>query len=335
MNSHYEEIDIDIINLDFDNPRIAKFIEQYGKDSITSEAISLALGGGTNDKNVTSYSSLKESIRSNAGIIHPIIVNKNENNEYIVIEGNTRVQIYKEFLLKKVPGNWSKIRSIVYDNLDEKDIHAIRLQSHLVGPRDWDPYSKAKYLNYLSNYRKLPMNQIVSFCGGKSNEVKKLIAAYTDMEESYRSSLDDDSEFDQRDFSKFVELQNTSVKEAIFIHKYTITDFSKWVMNGNIDTAMNVRKIPAVLKNKEAKEVFLKSNISNALKKIAVSETEEYSLTNVPYDALALELTKRIEKIELMETDRLKNDPRFGDKKNALLETYSWLGWIIDEIEGA
>ena len=41
-----------------------------------------------------------------------------------------------------------------------------------------------------------------------SDEVKKMIDAYNDMEEYYKSNLSDDSEFDQRKFSAFSELQN-------------------------------------------------------------------------------------------------------------------------------
>lgn len=332
MKSKYMEIKVDRIELDFDNPRIAKYVEQYGKNQITSEALSLALGGGSDDKSGTSYSGLKESIKSNGGIIHPIIVNKTTDDKYVVIEGNTRVQIYKEFLQNNVPGEWNEIRAIEYENLDEKEIHAIRLQSHLVGPRDWDPYSKAKYLNHISNHRKLPMSQIVSFCGGKQSEITKLISAYNDMENYYRSNLDDDSEFDQREFSKFVELQNSSIKETLVIHKFDVSDFSKWVINGNIDTAMNVRRLPTILKNIEATKIFLKSNISDSWKSLAVEEAEVTSLKSVPYNVLASELAKRLENFELKEVERLKNDPRCEDKKTSVIEAFNWLGWLMDYI---
>jgi len=172
MNSTYEELSIESIELDLQNPRIARFIDMY-KGKIDSESISMALGGGTSEEGGTSYQSLKDSIKSNGGIIHPIIVNREKNGKLVVIEGNTRVQIYKEFLELRVPGNWDTIKAIVYTNLSDEEIHAIRLQSHLVGPRSWDSYSKAKYLNYLSNELKLPNSQLLSFCGGKQAEITK------------------------------------------------------------------------------------------------------------------------------------------------------------------
>ena len=71
---------------------------------------------------------------------------------------------------------------MVYDNLSQAEIDAIRLQAHLVGPRDWDPYSKAKYLDHLRNAKHLTLDQIVDFCGGRKREVLDYISGYTEME---------------------------------------------------------------------------------------------------------------------------------------------------------
>jgi hypothetical protein len=68
--------------------------------------------------------SLRESIKENGGIIHPIIVNKRANGTYVVIEGNTRLQIYKDFIASGEPGNWTTIRAVVYENLEEEKMHA-------------------------------------------------------------------------------------------------------------------------------------------------------------------------------------------------------------------
>ena len=159
----YRELPIDEIDLDLDNPRIKQYLEIYS-GNITSENIALALSASGGSSGTTStYSALKESIKVNKGIINPIIVNKTSDGRLVVIEGNTRLQIYKEFAVADCDGPWKKIISIVYNNLPIEQIHAIRLQAHLVGPREWDPFSKAKYLNQLSNIDKLPMAMIVSF----------------------------------------------------------------------------------------------------------------------------------------------------------------------------
>jgi hypothetical protein len=128
------------------------------------------------------------------------------------IEGNTRLAIYKSFAEDKVNGSWDSIPAVVYESLAEEDIDAIRLQTHLVGPRPWDPYSKAKYLHYLRNREHMPFSMLVDYCGGSQKMVKESIDAFTEMEKYYRPLLQDKSEFDPRRFSGFVELQKPGVK---------------------------------------------------------------------------------------------------------------------------
>ena len=95
-----EMISIDEINLDLSNPRIARMFDMHKKESITSELIALALGAGDSQEGDTyaTYRNLKESIKTNHGVIYPIIVNNEPGGKITVIEGNTRLQIYKEFL---------------------------------------------------------------------------------------------------------------------------------------------------------------------------------------------------------------------------------------------
>ena len=141
-------LDIHSVELDRNNPRIKQFLEIY-QGVITSKEIALALNDSGNDANA-SYSILKESIKVSKGIIHPIIVNHEPDGSYVAIEGNTRLQIYKDFFNASGSDIWREIPSLVYENLSDAEKHSIRLQSHLVGPREWDPYSKAKYLYTLS-----------------------------------------------------------------------------------------------------------------------------------------------------------------------------------------
>lgn len=329
----YIKLSIDEVELDINNPRIQQYLEMYG-DDITSDGIALALNGSSGASSTSSYQTLKESIRVNGGIINPIIVNKFPDGRLVVIEGNTRLQIYKEFALADPEGPWKEIIAIVYDDLPETEIHAIRLQTHLVGPRDWDPFSKAKYLNQLSNIDKLPMATIISFCGGKKAEIEKLISAYTDMVTFYFPIAETaEMDPDPREFSKFSELQNTSIKQALAVHKFDRTDFAKWVVNGNIDTAQNVRKLPVILANSVAREVFLKSTISEAEKYINSSGKGAKNLSEATMDELVSELIKRCRNIEFSYIKQLRDDPRFEDKKNRIIELETEIKDVISEVE--
>lgn len=330
----YKKLSINDINLDLENPRIKQWLEIY-KDNITSEGIALALSSSSGIGTSSTYSVLKESIRVNQGIINPIIVNRDVDGKLIVIEGNTRLQIYKEFAESDPNGPWKEIIAIVYDNLPIEKIHAIRLQTHLVGPREWDAFSKAKYLNQLSNIDKLPMSMIISFCGGKDAEIIKLIDAYKDMTKYYFKVAEDEGlDPDPREFSKFVELQNRSIQETLAIHHFTKEDFAKWVIRGNVDNAQNVRKIPSVLKNSTAKQVFFKSNISEAVKYLSVPNKQVNTLSNATLYELVVETINRIRSIEYKEFKALTNDPRYAEHRNDLIVLFDELSDLIKDIDG-
>ncbi len=329
----YMRLPIEKISLDLENPRIAHYIKMYG-DNLTSESISLALSASSGSGNTSTYSSLKESIRVNGGIISPILVNRKEDGELVVIEGNTRLQIYKEFQEANPDGPWNEIIAIVYDQLPEDRIHAIRLQSHLVGPRDWDPYSKAKYLFQLSEVDYLPMEKIISFCGGKKTEIQKLIGAYKDMTKYYMPVIEDAGmDFDPREFSKFAELQNGSISNSLLAHSFNKTDFAKWVVNQNIDTAQNVRKLPAVLGNKKAREEFLRTNISNALQYLGSDDKGQKGLKDASMYELVVELTSRIRNIPYSEIKKLRDSAVSSDERANIFELSDELLSLIDDIE--
>lgn len=329
---HYELLPIENIDLDKDNPRIKQWIEMYG-DNVTSEGISLALQATSGDNSSSSYTALKESIRNNQGIINPIIVNKKSDGNYIVIEGNTRLQIYKEFKEKNPEGPWNKIICMIYENMAIEKIHAIRLQAHLVGAREWEPYSKAKYLYQLSKIDKMPISYIESHCGNKKSEIRTYIDAYEDMINSYKILCDEKGfDIDPRDFSKFVELQKGNVKQSLYVHQYNESNFSNWVIDRNIDNAQNVRFLPKIFKHRDATIEFLKSNITEAKKHLDVSSKtnkilEETSL----YDLMEI-VIKKLRKIEHKEVLKLRDDPRFADNKDIVLDLKNETLLLLKEI---
>src|SRR6202034_3335818 len=104
--------------------------------------------------------------------------------------------IFRCFRDDPIPGQWDRIPALVYENLDSNQVEAIRLQCHIVGARQWDPYSKAKYLDHLLNVENVPLARIVDLCGGRRRVIVEYIDAYRDMEKYYRAILDSDSDFD-------------------------------------------------------------------------------------------------------------------------------------------
>lgn len=335
-NREIVELPIKDIELDKDNPRIAKYLEMYGGE-ITAEQIALALGVGDSqlDSSGTTFQSLKISIRTYGGVIHPILVNKVEDGRYVVIEGNTRIAIYKEFKNKGVAGNWDTIIAIVYDSMSQEQIDAIRLQTHLVGPRAWDPYSKAKYLDYLRNTEHLTLTQIVDYCGGREREINDYIEAYQVMESVYKDQLESDDEFDHSRFSAFVELQRPSVMQAIVNSGFELKDFAKWVIVHKIHPLNTVRRLPRILENPKSKQIFIEHEgrgaVQEALKVLEAPPTE-VSLNDASLAQLAEAVFNKILNLPYSQLQSLKADPE-GAEVQALFEARDQLIDLCNDIE--
>lgn len=328
INSRFDNLDIDLLELDVNNPRIAELLDRYKKEDITPEHIALALG--TSEE---SYENLKNSIKENGGIINPIVVRKMADGKYLVIEGNTRVQIYKKFAAEKIPGDWLVIPALIYEDISAEEIHAIRLQAHLIGAREWTPFAQAKYVHHLYYHEKMSMSKIIEFCGGKKSRIQQLIAAYSDVENYYKPMCDDDTQCDIRKFSSFMELQRPQILRFLETNKISKEQFVKWVINDKFARQEHIRSLPEIWRSKEARQAFIAENSEVAIKMLNVEEYADKELKNVPYERLAYALADKLNNIKHSEIIDMRNG-LLGDRYDALTTVYRVLELTIDEIEG-
>jgi hypothetical protein len=295
----------------------------------------LALGAGTSDPesgSTVTFQSLRDSIRTQGGIINPIIVEKQGNDKFLVVEGNTRVAIYQKFLNDKVRGKWDAIPAIVHDNLEQGQVDAIRLQCHIVGPRPWDPYSKAKYLDHLLNEEGMPLSRLVDLCGGRKKEITDYVDAYKDMETHYRPVLESDADFDPNRFSAFVELQKANVKAAILESGYSLKDFAEWVRDLKIDPLNTVRLLPRILKHPQAKAKFLAVGARAAQK--LLEGPVPAALNNVPLDQLLRAVIEKVHVLPFAQLQAMRADPN-GEPTQLAIEAHDTLAELCKQFEEA
>lgn len=326
-----EHLPIGKLDLDVENPRIRKFLEQYG-GSPNFDQMLLALGAGSSDLesgSTVTFQSLKESIRAQGGVINPIIVERKPDSRYRVVEGNTRVAIFRSFLADKIKGSWESIPAIVHEQLPDHQADAIRLQCHIVGPRPWDPYSKAKYLDDLLNHKNLPLGTVVDLCGGRRKEIVEYVDAYRDMEKLYRPILESDGDFDATRFSAFVELQKPNIKEAVLEAKFSLTNFAEWVRDRKIDPLNTVRALPRILRNQQARAKFLAVGAREAIKLLEVPPAP--GLANVPLDQLLRVVIEKLDTMVWRDFDALKSDPG-SERAQLLVEAHEGLADICQRI---
>ena len=304
-----QSVAVEDIQLDKTNPRIRKFLEMYEDPDV--EQIILALGAGGDDVGAgeaTTFEKLKNSILTNGSVIQPVILNRRPDGVVVCIDGNTRVAIYKDFLKDGRDGSWERIPALVHLELDDAAVDAIRLQAHLVGPRPWDPYSKAKYLHYLRTREHLPFTAIVDFCGGRQKDVMESINAYEDMERYYRPAVPDDGTFDTRRFSGFVELQKPGIKQALVEAGYILTDFAQWIHERKLEPLNTIRQLPRILRNPKAKDIFLKQGAREAVK-VLERPVLDKTLAEADLGQLARALRQRVDTLPFQEHQRLKDNP--------------------------
>jgi hypothetical protein len=329
----YQMLSVDDVRLDKTNPRIQRLVAMY-QDEPSDDQIGMALGAGAEVgvSGGTTYNSLRASIQTNGGLIQPILVNKTADG-LRVIEGNTRLFIYKRFREDNVTGSWDEIPSVVYDDLDQSAIDAIRLQAHLVGPRDWDPYSKAKYLHLLHIDQNMPMSFLEDYCGGRKREVERYIQAYSDMEKFYRP-LTGDEDFDPTRFSAFVEVQKPTVLNELMTHGKDKNDFSTWVASGKFNRLEDVRMIPRILANKDALKKFEAEGSRAAIIYLESLGDGNKDLGNVGIKELAEAFAQKIRGLVWSEVVQMRENSE-DPKSIALMDAYSEAKVLVEQIEDA
>ena len=270
MNTTLRHIPTAQVDFDPENPRIKVALEKYG-DKLDEQRIRFALRTATEESSsASSYRSLKDSIRAARGISVPIVVWSNQSR-FVCVDGNTRLAIYRELAEEQVPGDWTNINGLVLDNPEQRDIETIRVTAHLVGAREWPAYEKARYLHYLRNVEFMDYDELIARCGGNRATITQQIDAYHDMNEYYRDVNSDDA-FKIDRFSGFVELQKAGIKDAIFTAGFGLENFGEWIRDGQIYRLADVRKLPKVLADDSAKDIFVEGGIRSIEDAIVVAE---------------------------------------------------------------
>ena len=312
----HRNIDIYQIEYDITNPRIGFFIDTT-PDKLTQEAMPFAL-----KKDKASYDSLKESIEINGGATYPIYVIEIAKNKYTVLEGNTRLLIYRDLHAKDpAKPDFRRIPSIVLPkDLTKKEEDFIRLIAHLRGPTEWDAYEKARYLYHLwdkegYNFDNLKKNTKLSI-----NEIKANIDAFELMERQYKPKYGKDRKYVQR-FSYFVEyIKDKKLQALLQKNRLSVKDFCKWVAEEKVSRAIDVRDLKEFFQYPQVSKKFLKEDYDAAMYELSTLRPEFSSRLYEDVRRVIDDL-KKIGLGEIIELSNKENDA----KRKLLLDLQSLL----------
>lgn len=252
------------VSFDATNPRI-----QFQLDTALSEAkptqeqLGFALVVG-ND----SYAKLRENIESNGGIIHPIWIAPTGEG-FVVIEGNTRLQVYLD-LREKYPNDekWKSIPAFVLpEQFTQDQINCILLEAHLFGTTPWGAYEKARYLYHLNEEEDYSLERLARMTKLTQSDIRSSIQAFRDMDEYYLSRFVNPDEHQK--FSYFVEFRkNADLKRLVKEGQLNIVDFCTWVGEGKFGRGEDVRRLGTVLRDPQARQAFIDYDFETALEQL-------------------------------------------------------------------
>lgn len=265
---------------------------------------------------------LKESIRSNGGLIDPIIV---RDGDFVVLEGNSRLAAYR-LLNRQDPIRWSKVSVILLPNdIPEAAVFALLGQYHIIGRKDWDPYEQAGYLYRTLKESNKSQELLASELGITSSYIKKLIDVYQYM-------IDKDDNHPNK-WSYYEELlKNRGIKKAFEKHPELEDKIINDIKNNRIKMAIDIRKLGDIGK--------LNDKLSNKiLKDLAKGEEDLYSAYDIVESSgkmdnnfqLVSNFRKKISDENFF--NKLLNDENLGDVEFELNKIKRIVSNLLKKIE--
>lgn len=151
-----------------ENPRIYSIVWKEDGAEPSQEEIFEALA-----KTEHVRETLVPSIKSNGGLIEPVLVRKN-----VVLEGNSRLAAYR-ILAQKDPLAWEQIRvRILPETITDSEVFSLLGEFHIVGKKDWAPFEQAGYLYRRFKNHNIDEKQLHREVGLSPTKIRHLIHVY-------------------------------------------------------------------------------------------------------------------------------------------------------------
>jgi hypothetical protein len=266
------DVQVSRLLLDEGNPRIGLYRDSQPKQRLSDADILFAI----KNRSPHAYAKLRDSIEINRGIINPIWVGPEEAGKHLVIEGNTRVLVYRE-LAEKYPTSeeWKAIRANVLPmGIQGSQVNFIRLEAHLRGVTEWDAYERARYLYILNEDEGYSVRRLEQLTRLDSRKIQIEIRAFRDMAETYHDRFPEDP-YEAQKFSYFVEYESSpQIHQKMQVRRKGLDDFCDWVGGGRLPKAENVRQLPEILADDSTADYFLTEGYERALEHLALAKPD-------------------------------------------------------------
>ena len=139
-----------------------------------------------------SVKNLLPEIKRHQGLIEPILIRQDTRE---VIEGNSRLAVYRHFQESGVSGDWDLIPCHIVSSLTPKQQAAFLNQIHVKGKTQWSPYEKANFA-FVRKAKGWGIDEIADLFGESPGTIRKrvrvieLMRENSDREQSHFSHYD-------------------------------------------------------------------------------------------------------------------------------------------------
>jgi hypothetical protein len=247
---------VDKCELDPANPRIQYLLGSRGGGLAQNEVDELIW-----DKDAVK--ALAQSILQNGGVYEHIIVQR-KGEKFLVREGNCRTVACRH-LLDQYPDDkrFLTMPAMIFDvDLTDEDLAVLLADMHVAGKIRWDAYEQAKHVADLFNVYGKTYDWLSNHLRLSKSKIIELLSAYRATTE-YLSANPDPGNV--RKFSFFHELmRKKDLRDRFQTDMVFKQRFHKWLNEGRITDAKQVRDLPTILANTEATQALEAQGIDAA-----------------------------------------------------------------------
>jgi hypothetical protein len=255
----YEDVPIEKIGLDEDNPRIRYRLklQQNGK---SLEQVILAM---------PEVKALQADIKRNGGLRERVILQPS-GTKLKALEGNVRVTCIEDLHKRyKDDARWKTVPArILPKDVDPKQIAILLADFHVAGKITWKAHEKAGHVYRMVHDLQMTMDEITTYLRSSKSTITRLEQAYKFMVEKFLK-IDDEKYAKQgerkwsyfEEFFKIKPLREEYKKNAAFGD-----NFCRWVGDGRLPEGENVRSLSAIISNQDAYKKFVGAPVADAFK---------------------------------------------------------------------
>lgn len=213
-----------------------------------------------------SVKNLIPEIKRHGGLIEPILV-RTDTKE--VIEGNSRLAVYRKLHLQKAKGEWELIPCNLVSGLTEEQQAAFLNQIHVKGKTSWSAYEKANF-SYVRLEKGMKFLQIAKLFGESDTTIRRRCKAIEMMKENNDGVRSHFSYYEVLTSSKMKEVRENTELVKNLLHR--VRKFSPEDEEGNAEpiengdssefTAKDLRdKLPSITRKRKVLKQFLDGTI--------------------------------------------------------------------------